>query len=142
MELTFNEIKKRDVINICDGRCLGRVVNLKLKFPQGLMTGIFVPGKKRTIFSLFDKTEIFIESGKILKIGGDVILVDLKSNSTEKPTERLQSFPPPCPPGSNACPPPCDIQTQNCNTQQNAKRGISSSDFEKSFSGRCDDCDY
>lgn len=141
MELTFNEIKKRDVINICDGRCLGRVVNLKLKFPQGLMTGIFVPGKKRTIFSLFDKTEIFIESGKILKIGGDVILVDLKSNSTEKQAEKLTSYPQ-CTQSNNACPPPCAPQSQNCNTQQNAKRGISSSDFEKAFSERCDDCDY
>ena len=142
MELTFNEIKKRDVINICDGRCLGRVVNLKLKFPQGLMTGIFVPGKKRTIFSCFDKTEIFIESSKILKIGGDVILVDLKSNSVQRQTEQLPSCQPPCPPSNNACPPPCQPQSQNCNTQQNSKRGISSSDFEKAFSERCDDCDY
>ena len=77
MELSFNELKKRDVINISDGRCLGRMTNLKLKFPQGLLTGIYVPGKKRGFFGFFDKSEIFIEVNKILKIGGDVILFDL-----------------------------------------------------------------
>ena len=71
MELTYNELKKRDVINIADGRCLGRITDIKLRFPQGVLVGIFVPGRKRRgIFACFDKSEMFIEESKILKIGG------------------------------------------------------------------------
>ena len=76
MELSFNELKKRDVINISDGRCLGRITDLKLCFPEGILVGISVPGKKaKGIFRIFDKSEIFIDVNKIIKIGGDVILV-------------------------------------------------------------------
>lgn len=78
MELSYNELKKRDVINLVDGRCLGRITNLKLLFPEGKLVGISVPGKKICkILSFFDKSEIYIPERNIIKIGGDVILVDL-----------------------------------------------------------------
>ena len=70
MELTFKDLKKRDVINIVDGRSFGHMTDLKLKFPQGVLTGIFVAGKKsKGIFRLFDKSSLFIEESKIVKIG-------------------------------------------------------------------------
>ena len=113
MELTFKDLKKRDVINFADGRCLGHITNLKILFPSGVLTGIFVPGKKANgIFRIFDKSETFIPQKNIIKIGGDVILVDLKCGETYeqcvnvnegkigKPSKN------PCPPNQN-CPPPC-----------------------------------
>lgn len=81
MELTYKDLKNRDVINVADGRCLGRIANLKLRFPQGVLVGIFVPGRKSCGFRLFDRNDIFIEESKILKIGGDVILVNLKGDT-------------------------------------------------------------
>ncbi len=85
MELSFKELKKRDVINVVDGRCFGRIVDLKLKFPEGLLTGIMVPGKKSCwILRFFDRPKIFIEESKIIKIGGDAILVSVGG---EKPPE-------------------------------------------------------
>ena len=138
MELTFNELKKRDVINISDGRCLGRVTNLKLKFPQGVMVGIFVPGKKSSLFSCFDKTEIYVESNKILKIGGDVILVDLKngSNIEQKPPPQIPPCPPPCNPCAPVCQPPCPPKSEKHN------EGVSASDFANAFTNRFDEGDY
>ena len=147
MELTFNDLKKRDVINISDGRCLGRVTNLKLKFPQGVMVGIFVPGKKRGLFSCFDKTEIFIESNKILKIGGDVILVDLKSGASVSPKPQPPQLPP-CPPPCNPYPPNCNPCAPVCPPQppfppKNEKHdGISANDFTNAFTNRFDEGDY
>ncbi len=149
MELSFNELKKRDVINISDGRCLGRLTNLKLKFPQGILTGIYVPGKKRGLFSCFDKSEIFIEVNKILKIGGDVILVDLRKDAIPRPPEPQPL--PPCPPPCNPCVPLCPPQNPNVCAPQNNKPcekkhsqsgGLSFSDFQDAMNGRYDESDY
>ena len=87
MELSFKELQKRDVINTADGRCLGRITNLKLAFPSGSLTGITVPGRKVNFFlRIFDKSETFIPVSKILKIGGDVILVDLECGDVCAPS--------------------------------------------------------
>ncbi|MBQ3219060.1 MAG: YlmC/YmxH family sporulation protein [Clostridia bacterium] len=78
MELSYNDLRKRDVINISDGRCLGRIIDLRLCFPEGVLIGIVVPGRKtRGFFRLFDKSELYIDESRIIKIGGDVILVDI-----------------------------------------------------------------
>ena len=104
MELSYNELRKRDVINVPDGRCLGRITDLKLSFPSGVMVGIVVPGRKsRGIFRWFDKTEFYIDRSRIIKIGGDVILVDIScERKPPKPNHK-----PPCNPhdnfGKNGC---------------------------------------
>lgn len=115
MELSYSELSKRDVINVADGRCLGRIIDLSLSFPRGVLTGITVPGRRnRGLFSFFDKSRIFIEVNKIIKIGGDVILVDLRCADTCAPNvkvgdngKRVEHSPNHCPP-PNPCPPkPC-----------------------------------
>ena len=78
MELSYNELKTRDVINIADGRCLGKIIDLKLNFPEGKLIGIVVPGRNiKGLFKCFDKTQMYIEERKIVQIGSDVILVDI-----------------------------------------------------------------
>ena len=47
MDISYRELQKRDVINLPDGKCLGKITDLVLKFPEGVMTGICVPGKKQ-----------------------------------------------------------------------------------------------
>ena len=105
MELSFNELKKRDVINVADGKCLGHITDLRLCFPEGILVGISVPGRKtKGIFRFFDRSETFIEVGKIIKIGGDVILVDMRRSASclphSKDNKPHQNRPctPPCPP--------------------------------------------
>ena len=104
MELTYNQLKKRDVINIVDGKCLGRIVDMKLKFPEGVLQGIFVPGRKKGFLScVFDKSTIYIDESRIIKIGGDVILVNLSGEMyDDKP--KIENCKKPCPPPP--CPPP------------------------------------
>ena len=114
MELSYSELSKRDVINIADGRCLGRIIDLTLSFPHGVLTGITVPGRRsRGIFSFFDKSRIFIEVNKIIKIGGDVILVDLRCADTCAPSVKVgEKCKKPVPP-PNPCPP------NTCRNDQN-----------------------
>ena len=83
MELTYKELQKRDVINISDGRCLGRIIDATFSFPKGLLVGITVPGKHTNFIArLFDKGSLYIEVCNIVKIGGDVILVNLNCGET------------------------------------------------------------
>ncbi len=93
MQLSFCDLRKKDVINVADGRCLGRIIDLTLKFPQGILTGITVPGRRIYGFRLFDRSQVFIDESKILKIGGDVILVNINCGDV-------------CLPNSNPTPPP------------------------------------
>ena len=120
MELTYNDLRKRDVINVVDGKCFGKVNNLSLSFPKGVLTGIFVPSRKNKGFFWFlDKSSLFIGVDKIVKIGGDVILVDIKCGencvpSTPVGKKEQVKRPNPCPPNP-PCPPPCPPQCPpNC----------------------------
>ena len=140
MELSFKDLAKRDVINVADGKCLGRICDLRLDFPRGELTGIVVPGKKtKWPLKCFDKCSLFIDQSRIIKIGGDVILVNLRCGEVCSPNAELnekkrpqkpQNSPhyppqPPCPPSCDAncspcqpvCPPICPPQGHsNCQT--------------------------
>ena len=130
MELSYSELTKRDVINISDGRCLGRITDIKLKFPEGRLVGIIVPGRKvRGIFRCFDKTQVYIEENKIVKIGGDVILVDIRCYDGDSRSPK-----PIKPPKKPPCPPPCGNPPRPNN--------FSADDFSSAFEDRMDDGDY
>lgn len=109
MELSFSDLKKRDVVNIVDGKCYGRIIDLTLSFPKGVLTGITVPGAKRNfITKCFDTNKLFIEESKILKIGNDVILVDLRCADACAPNVKVGKQKPPSPPMPPLSEPPCN----------------------------------
>ena len=74
MEISFTELKNKEIINVYDGRKLGRVVDLLFDNLNGSVKGIVVPGEKR-MFRRND--DIFVPLEKLKKIGDDVILVNL-----------------------------------------------------------------
>ena len=77
MELTFCELRTREVVNICDGKRLGNIVDMVFDSSCARVTGIVVPCEK-TFMSLFkSNNDIFIPYNRIRKIGKDVILVEL-----------------------------------------------------------------
>jgi YlmC/YmxH family sporulation protein len=106
MELSYSELRKREVININDGKSLGFITDITLSFPRGTLVGITVPEHKTNwLCRLFNKTEVFIGVESILKIGNDVILVDLKcgdlcaeSIGVGKPAPKPKPPSPPCQP--------------------------------------------
>ena len=73
MELTFSELRAKEVINTQDGRKLGRVCDISLCYPENKWIGIVVPGGK----GFGKKNNLFIELKNIVKIGEDVILVNV-----------------------------------------------------------------
>lgn len=95
MEVIFSELKQKEVINVADGRHLGRVCDLSFTFPEGKIIGLTVTGCKGFKFT---KQEVFLPLKCIVKIGEDAVLVNLSDDA-----------PPPPPPGKGQphCPPPC-----------------------------------
>lgn len=73
---SFCDLKFKDVINICDGRRLGRVIDVIIDIPSGRVRGLVVPGERG--FNLFRAPEdVFIAWRNILRIGEDVVLVEI-----------------------------------------------------------------
>ena len=77
METSFCELKGKEVINIVDGKKLGRIIDIVFDTQCGRMLGIVVPcyNKSWNIFKTSD--DIFIPFGCICKFGDDAILVQI-----------------------------------------------------------------
>ena len=96
MELLLSELQKRDVINMVDGRCLGRIIDILFAFPEGKIKAIVVPGRcNRGILKFFDRSRLNIPERNIVKIGGDVILVNLQCGQTCLESTPVESKPTP-----------------------------------------------
>ena len=83
--MSFSEIRQKDVINICDGRKLGRPIDLILN-DSNCVEAIVVPSQSGGLLSFFrqDKDGCVIPWCRVRRIGDDVILVEVDS-------ERFQS---------------------------------------------------
>lgn len=76
IDFTYCELRDREVVNIADGRKLGRIIDIALHC-SGRIIGIIVPGERR-FFRVFSGVDnIFIPWTHIKRIGDDVILVEL-----------------------------------------------------------------
>lgn len=83
MDLTFNLLRSKEIINIYDGKRLGRITDVSFESSTGKLLGFVVPGIKK----IFKKSEdIFIPLELVKKIGDDVILVKL--SPIEEPVDR------------------------------------------------------
>ena len=82
MDISYNDLRNKEIINLSDGSRMGHIVDLIFSSDSGRIIGLVVPGEKH----LFKKTEeIFIPLEKIRRIGDDVILIrfeipDIKIN--------------------------------------------------------------
>ena len=96
MELTFNDLRAKEVINTQDGKRLGRVCDLVFCYPENRILGIVVPGGRNFVFK---REEFFIDLRNVVKIGEDVVLVNVapfkKSAPAKNPAQRAGNFPPP-----------------------------------------------
>ena len=113
MEISYTYLRSKEVVNVADGKRLGRVCDVVFRYPENVFIGIVVPGCKG--FSL-KKGDVFIDVKCIACIGEDVILIraeGLRKNSkpSKSPSHcRTTPCPPVCPPTS--CPPsPCPPHT-------------------------------
>ena len=76
METSYSELRCKFVVNVTDGKNLGHTCDVIFSFPEGKVFGIVVPGKR---FRIFKNNDLFIPLKNIVKIGTDVVLVDLRT---------------------------------------------------------------
>ena len=73
MEMSFSELRQKEVINTADGRKLGKICDMVFCYPENKILGFVVPGS-RSFGS--KKTDFFIDLKNIVEIGDDVVLVN------------------------------------------------------------------
>ena len=79
---TYSDLKRKEIINICDGARLGCVCDLELDDCTGVISAIIVPGPPRFLGLFRGPDELVIPYCKIEKIGDDVILVRAEGINT------------------------------------------------------------
>ncbi len=65
------------MVNVLDGRRLGLVIDLDIDLAVGRVKGLMVPGQARVLGLFGRESEIYIPWEQVVKIGEDVILVEL-----------------------------------------------------------------
>ena len=100
MEISFTQLRTKEVINTQDGRRLGRVSDVVLCYPENKWIGLVVPGGR----GFSRRQELFLELKQIVKIGEDVILVNVGFPRSQKHDKRGHGtvFSPPPPPNYSA----------------------------------------
>ena len=98
MELSYNDLRKKEVVNTLDGKKLGRVCDLVFCYPENRILGFVVPGSRAFGFK---REEYFIDLKNIVKIGEDVILVNVgmpcrPNNAQQRHGTPVSPNPPPC----------------------------------------------
>lgn len=76
MRETLTDITEKEVVNLCDGRILGYVIDFEVDICCGRLTAIVLPGEGGP-FGFKKCTDIIIPWEKICKIGTDTIIVDI-----------------------------------------------------------------
>jgi YlmC/YmxH family sporulation protein len=77
VELSFCELRAKQVVNVVDGKALGRIIDIVFSREGSRVIGFVVPGDRN--FKIFNKKgDIFIPYDKVIRIGLDVVLVELK----------------------------------------------------------------
>jgi len=92
MDISFCNLRCKDVVNVCDGKNLGNITDIIIDTCCGRVLGIVVPSSK-SFFSFFkSNNDIFIPYNRICKIGKDIILVDIfMQNSCEIQNSKIQN---------------------------------------------------
>lgn len=79
------ELKRSEVINVCDCRRLGFVGDIEFDPHTGQIRTLIVPGPGCICGFLGREKEIVIPWGDICRIGDDIILVEVKEKPPKPP---------------------------------------------------------
>lgn len=74
--MRLNDLSKKDIVSVKTGRNLGRIIDIELNV-EGYVTGIVIEEKNFFKFFLHGNNELNIKVKDIVKIGDDVILVNV-----------------------------------------------------------------
>jgi len=76
--MRISDLQAKDVVNIADGRRLGTIGDLEIDTDSGLVRAIIVPVQGKFFGMMGGGQDFVVPWNQIIKIGSDVILVDLR----------------------------------------------------------------
>jgi len=74
--IKISDLRTRDVINILDGKKLGNIIDIDLDLDNGKVLALVLPGRVKG-FLFTKREEVVVPWQKIVRIGRDVILVEV-----------------------------------------------------------------
>ncbi len=77
MEISFGELRCKEVVSVSDGKKLGRIIDLSLDL-NGRVLGLILPQSGRVFKAIADKNCLFVPWRNICSIGDDIIMVNLE----------------------------------------------------------------
>lgn len=86
--MKISELQSKDVVNVANGRKLGRIYDLELDLRRGRIQSLIIPSEARLFGWISNGQEWVIPWYQIVKIGSDVILVrldDMTEHSSYEP---------------------------------------------------------
>ncbi len=92
MELSFSQLRTKEVVNTQDGRKLGKVCDIVFCYPENRWLGIVAPDGHGWGLK---KNGLFIDIRNIVKIGEDVILVNVGLPRKQSGKKGAPPSPPP-----------------------------------------------
>lgn len=76
MDESLSALMEKQVVNLCDGKILGYIIDFKVDICNGTLTAIILPGENG-FFGFKKCTDIIIPWNKICRIGKDAVIVDI-----------------------------------------------------------------
>ncbi len=76
MDITFCELRAKDVINMNDGKNYGHIIDISIN-GTGQILGLILPSEKGMFRAVVNGNSLFIPWRSICRIGDDAILVNI-----------------------------------------------------------------
>lgn len=79
--MLLQDLQAKDVVNVVDGSKLGKVTDLEIDSASGKIISLIVSNNSRFINFFTGNNQITLKWDQIVKIGGEVIIVNSSSFS-------------------------------------------------------------
>ncbi|KPV45326.1 YlmC/YmxH family sporulation protein [Alicyclobacillus ferrooxydans] len=76
--MRISDLQSKDVVSVGDGKRLGSIGDLEIDTDSGLISALVIPSQGRFFGMIGSGQDYVIPWNQIVKIGTDVILVDLR----------------------------------------------------------------
>lgn len=85
MSAKISDLQERQIVNIADGRCLGDIKDIELNLQQGCIQALILPGIGGLRGFLQNQGELVVPWQKVVRIGVDVVLIDMPELAEGEP---------------------------------------------------------
>lgn len=90
MQISFCDLRAKEVVNVFNGKRLGNIIDMIIDTKCARVLGFVVPNCNAKFAIFKPSSDVFIPYNCIVKIGKDVILVDLNQVSSMDVKDKKQ----------------------------------------------------